>query len=201
MTATRHQLVSLDLDQPIWNRFFMVAPLVVVGTREANGDYDLAPKHRVTPLGDNNYIGFICTPRHHTYQNIVRSQVFTVSFLHANQILSASLAATPRDAADHKPALVNLPTVPATVIDGELLEGAALCLECRLCKIVDGFGSNSLIAGKIVAAQVDEAALRESDEDDQDVLLRSPLLAYLYPGRYAQIDTSYSFPFHVGFHQ
>ncbi|MGP1385253.1 MAG: flavin reductase family protein [Thainema sp.] len=200
MTATHHQLVSLDLRRPIWDRFFTIAPLVVVGTREANGEYDLAPKHRVMPLGDNNYLGFVCTPRHHTYQNIVRSQEFTVSFLHPDQILSASLAATPRDAADQKPALANLPTQPATVIDGRLLTDAALCLECRLFKIVDDFGQNSLITGEIIAAQVDEASLRGSDEDDQDVLLRSPLLVYVAPGRYAQIDTSYSFPFHVGFH-
>jgi flavin reductase (DIM6/NTAB) family NADH-FMN oxidoreductase RutF len=85
-------------------------------------------------------------------------------------------------------------------MDGKLIAGATLGLECQLLKIIDGFGDNSLIAGKIVAAQIDESALRTTDEDDQDILLRSPLLAYLSPGRYAQIDHSYSFPFHVDFH-
>jgi flavin reductase (DIM6/NTAB) family NADH-FMN oxidoreductase RutF len=200
MTVPCHQLVSLDLQQPIWTRFFSVAPLVVVGTREPDGSYDLAPKHRAMPLGDNNYFGFVCTPRHHTYQNILREQVFTVSFLHPHQVLAASLSATPRNDQDQKPALQALPTVAATVVEGRLLAEAALCLECRLFKMIDGFGDNSLITGEIVAAQVDERALRVSDVDDQDVLLQSPLLAYLSPGRYAQIDHSYSFPFHVGFH-
>lgn len=200
MTATRHQLIPLDVQRSIWDRFFSVAPLVVVGTREPDGNYDLAPKHRAMPLGDNNYFGFVCTPRHRTYQNIVRERTFTVSFLHPNQVLAASLAATPRDTDNQKPALQALPTIAATVVEGRLLAGAVLCLECQLLKIVDGFGDNSLIVGEIVAAKVDEVALRTTDEDDQDVLLRSPLLAYLSPGRYAKIDNSYSFPFHIGFH-
>ncbi|ESA37433.1 conserved protein of dim6 ntab family [Leptolyngbya sp. Heron Island J] len=200
MTATCHTPINLDLQTPIWERFFIVSPLVIIGTREPDGNCDLAPKHRAIPLGDGNFFGFICTPRHHTYQNIRREQAFTVSFLNPSQILSASLAATPRDAHDQKPALNTLPTIPATVIEGELLTDITLGLECELFKIVDGFGDNSLIAGKIVAAQVKEAALRTNAEDDQDILLRSPLLAYLSPGRYAKIDHSYSFPFHVGSH-
>ncbi len=200
MPDTCHCPVALDLQIPIWERFFMVSPLVVVGSRDPDGGYNLATKHRAMPLGDGNYFGFICTPCHHTYQNIVRERVFTVSFLRPNQVLAASLAATPRDADDQKPSLCALPTVSATVIDGQLLSDIALGLECQLLKIVDGFGENCLIAGEIVAASVDETALRIAAEDDQDILLRSPLLAYLSPGRYAKIDHSYSFPFHVGFH-
>lgn len=33
----------------LWSRVFSVAPLVVVGTREAEGSYDLAPKHLALP--------------------------------------------------------------------------------------------------------------------------------------------------------
>lgn len=200
MTAACRRPIALDLQTPIWERFFTVAPLVVIGSREPKGNYNLAPKHRAMPLGDGNYFGFICTPCHHTYQNIVRERAFTVSFLRPNQVLAASLAAAPRDADDQKLTLCALPTVPTTVVDGQLLADITLGLECQLFKIVDGFGDNSLIAGKIVAASVDEEALRIAAEDDQDILLRSPLLAYLSPGRYAKIDHSYSFPFHVGSH-
>ena len=38
-------LVTLDASQPVWDRCFMVAPLVLVGTRDADGSLDLAPKH------------------------------------------------------------------------------------------------------------------------------------------------------------
>ena len=31
-------LVEIDTAQPVWDRFFMVAPLVLVGTRDDQGD-------------------------------------------------------------------------------------------------------------------------------------------------------------------
>ena len=84
-------------------------------------------------------------------------------------------------------------------MDGVLLKRGYLFLECQLDRIIDGFGKNSLIVGKIVAAQVQASALRRTDRDDQDILLDVPLLAYLSPGRYTVVDQSYSFPFPTGF--
>jgi flavin reductase (DIM6/NTAB) family NADH-FMN oxidoreductase RutF len=192
-------MLHLNLNQPIWDHFFLVAPLVVIGTRELEGGYDLAPKHMAMPLGWDNYFGFVCTPRHHTYQNVCREHAFTVSFPRPDQVVLASLSAAPRCGEVVKPALAALPTVPASVIDGVFLQHASLYLECELDRIVDGFGENSLIVGKIVAAQVQEQAQRISDQDDQDTLRQSPLLAYLSPGHYTTIDQSAAFPFHVGF--
>ncbi len=199
--SPQDELVSLDLTQPIWERFFSVAPLIVVGTREPEAGYDLAPKHMAMPLGWGNYFCFVCTPRHRTYQNICREKTFTVSFLRPEQIVLASLSAAPRCDASTKPALAALSTFPASIIDGVFLQDAYLFLECKLDRIVDGFGENSLIAGQIVAAYVQQQALRISEQDDQDLLLQAPLLAYLPPGRYAKIEHSFSFPFHLGFQQ
>ena len=195
------ELVSLELDLPIWSRFFSVAPLIVVGTKEADGNYDLAPKHMAIPLGWSNYFGFVCTPRHRTYQNICREQAFSVSFTRPEQVILTSLGAAPRCEDDSKPAMSVLPTFPASAIDSVFLKDAYLFLECKLDRIVDGFGENSLIAGQIVAAYVQKQALRVSDRDDGDLLLQAPLLAYLSPGRYAKIEQSFSFPFHRGFQQ
>ncbi len=197
--ARPDHLVRLDLAEPIWDRFLSIAPLVVIGTQEVTGDYDFAPKHMALPLGWDNYFGFICTPKHHTYQNICRERVFTVSFPKPEQIVLTSLSATPRCEGQVKPALSALPTFPATEVDGVFLQDAYLFLECQLERIVDGFGDNSLIAGRIVAAHVQAEALRVSDQEDQDLLARSPLLVYLPPGRYACLDSSFSFPFPVGF--
>ena len=197
--STSTSLVELDPARAIWDRFFCVAPLVVVGTCEPDGSYDLAPKHMAMPLGWDNYFGFICTPRHRTYSNARRAGCFTVSFPNPDQVVLASLSAAPRCDRGDKPALAALPTIPANVIDGVFLADAYLYLECELDRIVDGFGENSLIAGKIVAARVREEALRSRDRDDADLLARSPLLAYLPPNRYSRIDSSFSFPFHAGF--
>lgn len=196
-----NNLVSLDVNQSLWERFFYVSPLIIVGSREKDGSYNLAPKHMTMPLGWENYFGFICTPRHRTYTNIQQSKTFTVTFPQPEQVVLASLSATPRCEDDSKPTLAALPTFPASQVDGIFLKDGYLFLECELDRIVDGFGENSLIAGKIVAVQVQEAAMRLCDRDDQEVLLNSPLLAYLSPGRYTTINQSYSFPFPQGFQQ
>jgi flavin reductase (DIM6/NTAB) family NADH-FMN oxidoreductase RutF len=189
---------TLEPDLPIWDRFYTVAPLVLIGTKEAEG-YDLAPKHMITPLGWENYFAFVCTPRHRTYRNIAQEKVFTVSYPRPTQLVLASLAAAPRCDDDTKPSLLALPTFPASQIDGVFVAEGYIFLECQLDRMVDGFGVNSLITGRIVAAHVHEDALRTSDRDDQDVIHQAPLLGYLSPGRIATIADSYSFPFPLDF--
>ena len=197
--GSKHGLVPIDVSHPIWDRFSWVAPLIVVGTREPDGQADFAPKHMATPLGWQNHFGFVCTPNHRTYQNAKRERAFTVSYPRPDQVVLTSLAAAPRcDGADN-PSLDALPTIPASVVSGALLRDAYMHLECELEEIFDGFGENSLIAGKVVAARADEGVLRVSDRDDQELLMKSPLLAYLPPGHYARIDRSFSFPFPAGF--
>lgn len=195
----RSGLVTLSEDPPVWERVFTVNPLVVVGTREEGGGYDLAPKHMAIPMGWENYFGFVCTPRHRTYHNARREGVFTVSYPRPTQVVLASLAAAPRESDGSKLAAHTLPTFPATEIDGLFIEDAYLFLECALDRIADDFGENSLIVGRILAAHVREDYLRASERDDQDLIHGSPLVAYLSPGRYAPVGESYSFPFPAGF--
>jgi flavin reductase (DIM6/NTAB) family NADH-FMN oxidoreductase RutF len=192
------RLIELDVNQPIWDRFFWVAPLVLVGTLEPDGSHDLAPKHMAMPMGWENYFGFVCTPRHHTYSNIQRDGVFTVSYPRPDQLVLTSLAASPRFQEDEKPALQALPVFPSTRVRGVLLNGAYLYLECELDRFVEGFGVNSLIIGRIVAAHVAEDAARNEELDDQSMIHDAPVLAYLHPGRFASIADSLSFPFPAG---
>jgi flavin reductase (DIM6/NTAB) family NADH-FMN oxidoreductase RutF len=191
------ELVELDVGQPIWDRFFWVAPLVLIGTREPDGGHDLAPKHMVTPLGWQNYFGFVCTPRHGTYGNAERTGVFTVTYPRPEQLVTTSLAASPRQGGD-KPALTVLPVFPAAAVDGVLVEGGYLFLECELDRIVDGFGENALIVGRVVAARADETVLRGNDRADEQIMRDAPVLAYLNPGRFAPIRDTLSFPFPSG---
>ena len=199
--STDENMVSLDMDYPIWNRFFTVAPLVVIGTKEGDR-YDLAPKHMVTSLGWDNHFGFVCTPQHRTYWNCKEERAFTVSFPWPDQTVIASLTATPRCndiPQGSKPVLQELPTLPAQVIDCIFLKDSYLWLECEVTQIIDGFGTNSLIAGQVVAVHVHEKALRTSAQEDQELLYEAPLLAYLNPGRFAIIRETYAFPFPANF--
>ena len=111
-------VVAVDTTVPVWEQFFTVAPLVLIGTREEDGSLDLAPKHMVTPMGWQNHFGFVCTPSHSTCTNIERTGEFTVSYPKPSQVLVASLAASPRDAENHKPVLDFFRTFPAREIDG-----------------------------------------------------------------------------------
>jgi flavin reductase (DIM6/NTAB) family NADH-FMN oxidoreductase RutF len=192
-------LIPLGIDRPIWDRFFTVAPLVVVGTKESDGTYDLAPKHMAMPLGWQNYYAFVCSPRHATYRNIQRERQFTISFPRPTDIVASSLAASPRCQDHSKPALGLLPTRPATVVDGVLVDNCYLYLECTLHSILDGFGANSLIAGEVVAASASEDYLRVDDRDDGEQLFSSPLLVYVSPGRYAELRKTSQFPLPEGF--
>ena len=50
MTATSPRRVELDVRAPVWDRFFTVAPLVLVGTREPDGGFDLVYRGRINDL-------------------------------------------------------------------------------------------------------------------------------------------------------
>jgi len=203
-TLEEQNIVSLEPDEPFWERFYMVSPLVVVGTINENEEtHNLAPKHMAAPMGWSHYFGFVCTPRHKTYRNAVRKGSFTVSYPKPSQVVLASLAASPRsgppEGPRRKPSLDELPTLAATTMEGVFLKDAYLFLECSLERRVDDLGENSLLIGNVEAVHVDKDALRVSEKEGDEVIRDSPLLAYLPPDRYAKIDETTAFPFPAGF--
>jgi flavin reductase (DIM6/NTAB) family NADH-FMN oxidoreductase RutF len=208
MTTTQPTLFPTDSDyetptrelsvDTLWERVFTVAPLVIVGSKDTDGTYDLAPKHMAMPLGWQDRYGFVCTPRHRTYRNIERHSVFTVSFPRSFQIVQAALAASSREPDGTKPALVALPTFPAREVDGVLVHGCYAFLECELERFVE-LDDASLVIGHIVAASAVEEAIRDPDSDDAELLRRVAPLAYLSPSRFVAIEDSRSFPFPASF--
>jgi flavin reductase (DIM6/NTAB) family NADH-FMN oxidoreductase RutF len=204
--APDEQLFDTDLDtrtvplspQSVWDRVFTVAPLVLVGSKEPTGRYDIAPKHMAMPLGWGDRYCFVCTPRHATYANVEREREFTVSFPHRFQVVQASLAATQREPDGSKPSLRALPTFRAQKVDGLLVHGCYLFLECKLDRLVP-FGDEALVVGRIVAASAREEAVRSPDREDDELLRRLPPLAYVGPGRYTAVSDTRSFPFPARF--
>ena len=127
------------------------------------------------PLGWQNYYCFVCSPQHATQHNVEATGEFTVSFPRPEQILHTSMAAGPRIEDGSKPTLAALDTFPASTVDGVLVRGAYLWLECTLERMLEGFGDNSLIIGRVVAASADERALRApGDEDSRPHPRRAP---------------------------
>ena len=191
-------LVELTTSTPIWDRFFTISPLVLVGTREADGSDDVAPKHMACPMGWQNYFGFVCTPDHSTYRNISRDGVFAITYPKPSHWLQTSLTASPRCEDGGKPGLNLVDIVRSPKVDCPILIDGYLYLECELERFVDGFGPNSLIVGTIIAARVDQAYLRTLERDDQEAIREAPLLGYVSPGRFSIVDDTRSFPFPAG---
>ena len=195
-TLPQNNYTPLDVSFPVWDQVFMVAPLVVIGTKEGN-DYDLAPKHMVTPVSFGNYFGFVCTPKHSTYLNIKETGYFTVSYPMPDQVTLASLSASPRcdNITKSKQIIEGLPTIKAKTMDALMVANSYLYLECKLFKIIDGFDQNSFITGKITHAVANTNYIRVSDLDEQEQIKNNPLLAYIAYGRFAKIEHTYNFPF------
>ena len=186
--------ITLDTANPIWDRFFTVAPLVLIGTRDEDGALDFAPKHMAMPMGWQNYFGFVCSPTHSTCANIERTGEFTVSYPKPSQVLYSSLAASPRTDG-HKPVLDLYDTFPAKHVDGEFIEDAYLFFECRHFRTYHDFGENCLITGEIIAACAEPGFVRSSERDSMELIAENPLLAYVSPGRFASIERTNAFPF------
>lgn len=197
MAEENGSMIEITDEGNLWNRCFMVHSLVIVGSKEASGAYNLAPKHMAMPLGFEKYFGFMGTPRKTTYQNIEREKVFTVSFPRPDQVVLSSLTASRREADDSKPIIDRIPTVDARKIEGKFLKDSYFQLECRLSEMLGKFGEWEIIVGEIVAAYVHEDVLRREGEDRNDgrLLRKHPLIAYLHPDRFSIIKKSHAFPF------
>ena len=190
--------ISLEVDDTLWERVFTVAPLVLIGTIEPGGAPNLAPKHRIVQLSGAHF-GFVCRPQHATYRNALATGVFTASWPHPGQIVMTSAASAPRCEDGEKRTLRGIPTMPAKVVEGVLLEGARFMLECEVDRVIGDFGGDELIVGRVVAAHADPAALRSADRSDSAVIEEAPALVYLYPSQFAAISCSTGFPFPKGF--
>lgn len=189
------EVVSIETKKPIWNHFYMISPLVIIGTKEKD-HYDLAPKHMAMAIGQENYFGFVCTPKHATYHNVRDHGYFSVSFPKPDQMVLAGLAAAPRcgEETDQKKMVELLPTVPAPRLDSLFIKNAYLYLECVLHQIIDGFGEYSLITGKITGAYVDLSYLKVSDKDQQHMIQKAPLPGFLAYSRFTIVEDSFAFP-------
>jgi len=187
-------LTDVEVDSHLWERVLSVAPLVLVGTREPDGDYDLAPKHRIVQLSDAHF-AFVCSQRHSTYRNAVRERAFTVSWPQPAQIAMTSAVSAPRCVDGEKRAMRALPTLPADHVDGVLLLGAYFVIECELDRIVADFGDDELIVGRVVAAHADPAALRSVERPDAALVRARPLLTYVHPTQFSTVEHSTGFPF------
>lgn len=191
-----NEMIELDVEQDVWDRTYTVYSLLIIGSKEEDGNYNFAPKHMAMPMGFSNHFGFIGTPRKSTYRNIQREKVFTVSYPKPSQLTVSSLAATQREDDDSKPILNEIPTTPAQKIEGRFLKGSYIQLECKLTECLGKFGEWELVVGEIVAARINKKmSIKMGNSDEGQLIYDNPLLAYLHPNRFSVIKESNVFPF------
>lgn len=183
-------LLSLELKQPLWSRFFSIAPVVLVGTRNEDGSQDLFTTHCVLPLANPNRFAVLVPPSTPTARNAAREGAFAVSFPRPGQVVEASLAANvgPHPLGDQ------IPTFQAPAIDAPFLEGAYVHLECEVERTLEELAPDVLVLGKVVGAYVDREFRRMAERDDHDLLVKNPLLAFAIPGRIAKVSDTDAFP-------
>jgi len=189
-------MIDISETPNIWNRFFMIHSLVVIGSKEKGGDYNFAPKHMAMPLGFGDKFGFMGTPRKTTYRNISREKAFTVSYPRPDQLIISSMMASQREDDDTKPITKEVPTVNARHIEGQFIKDSYFQLECTLSEQLGKFGEWKIIVGEIAAAYVHKDALRKEGEEinDAELIKNHPLLAYVHPNRFSIIEDSNAFP-------
>lgn len=189
-------MINVTDDPEMWKRCFTVHSLIIVGSKEENGSYNLAPKHMSMPLGFGPYFGFMGTARKNTYRNIKREGEFTISYPRPDQLVLSSLAASRRKDNDSKPVVEQIPTTEAQIVEGKFLKDSYFQLECNLSQILGKFGEWEIIVGEIIAAYIHEEFLRSDDDDINDgrLIRKHPLLAYLHPDRFGVVEESNAFP-------
>ena len=191
-------LRRLDAGVRLFDAVFTVAALVLVGTTDADGTPNLAPKHMAMPIGWSDRYCFACTPRHGTHVNAERSGAFTVSYPTPDQAVLVGQAAAERSPDGARRELAALETIPASEVDGVLVGGAHAALECRLERIVDGMDDASLLIGRIVAAYAARGAARKRSRRRGRRPRASPA-RLRHPGRLSRIDRTTAFPYPARF--
>jgi hypothetical protein len=200
MTGAEADVVELDTSASIWERSFTLFPLVVVGSLDREGALDLAPKHLAMPMSWQNDFGFVCTPRHRTYDNVRTTGVFTVTYVRPDQAVFASLAASPRDAdgnkADHRPARDHAGEAHRRALPRRRLPVPRVRAAPHLRRLRQEQPDHGPHRGRPGRGRRRAQRRRWTT---RTCCSRAPLLAYLYPGRFATVADSNQLPFPAGF--
>jgi flavin reductase (DIM6/NTAB) family NADH-FMN oxidoreductase RutF len=176
--------------------YFTVKPLILVTTLGSKGLLNVAPKTQATDVGRRErYFAFVCTPQHHTYQNVKANKEFVVNYPGPELIGKVSATAQRAEDSDEI-ALAGLTSIPSLVVKPPRIEECYLHLECKLLEIRD-LEDSSLILGKVVARSADKEVSFEHGKSKENIrlLLKRPLLAYVYPDHYTKISLAEEFVF------
>jgi len=177
-------------------RYFTVKPIVLVTTLGPRDIPNVAPKTQCMDVGrDEDYFAFVCTPKHHTYQNAKANGEFVVNYPGPELIHKVSAASQFAENVDEI-ALAGLTSIPSLVVKPPRIKECRVHLECMVEEVKD-LDAASIILGKIVARSANKEVSfeRGKAEESINLLFNYPLLAYVYPNHYTTIRAATEFTF------
>jgi len=182
---------ELDLNRFVGRNFFWPEGIVLVTTLSPDGMPNVAPKTQAAPVGRRNFWSFACTPSHHTHKYIEAGGEFVINIPGPELIKNISLAARRFALDEDEIRGSELTAMPSREVSPPSIAECRVHLECRLHRIVEGLGEDSLIIGRVVAASADSDIIDPSP----DSLQRHPLLVYVYPDHWTMVKEAERFRF------
>jgi flavin reductase (DIM6/NTAB) family NADH-FMN oxidoreductase RutF len=176
--------------------YFTIKPIILVTTLGRGGFPNVAPKTQCMSIGKREeYFAFVCTPEHHTYQNVKANREFVVNYPGPELIEKVSAASQFAENIDEV-ALSGLTSIPSLVVKPPRIKECRVHLECKLVDVED-LDDGSMVLGKVVSRSGNREISFKKGRAQEDIKLLSthPLLAYVYPNHYARIITAEKFIF------
>lgn len=181
----RQAKINLALDKHAWHPSPLAGQVVLVTTRNADGQSNIAPKSWVSMMAfDPPVLALGCNLGHVTAQNILRQGEFVVNVPGAELAghtwqISSLPHPRPVEAAGLTP-------IPAQIVSPPVVEECKAHLECRLVKQVD-FGAEVVFFGEILAVSIDADVARSPDPYHA-----LQMFFFLENGRYGVIEREVS---------
>lgn len=153
--------VDIEPDKRKWHPSPILGQLVLVTTMNQDGTSNVAPKNWISYVAFGpSLIALGCSSKHWTAKNILRSGEFVIN------IPGADLVDTIWEAGyrDHPRPIesLGLTPIPSVKVKPPRVEECKAHLECLLDKHF-AYGDEIIILGRIVAASIDEEALKAKD--------------------------------------
>jgi len=183
--------VSLELERYVGAFFPLPSAVALITTVSPSGVVNVAPKTQVMPVGRHNYWGFACCKQHHTYTNVVEQGEFVVNMPGLELIGKISDASQEFPEGTDELAAIGLCRFPSLQVRVPSITECGVHIECVRHTVLDAFGGDSLIIGRVVAARVDSELMLAP----QHTMSKKPLLVYVHPNHYTIIRDFAPFAF------
>jgi len=179
--------VSTSIHKIDWHPCPLLGQLALVTTVSADGIPNVAPKNWLSiVVGDPPIIALGCNLGHHTAQNILDTGEFVLNFpgddLAATVWRSGLKGDHERDPRDIVG--LGLTSIPSLAVRSPRIAECRAHLECRL-ESTKEYGQEIVLFGQIVAASIDEAALK-GDPAERYAYLRP--IVYLEGSMYGVVE-------------